>query len=227
MTDGSSNTVAFSESLIGNAGGSTMGRNNSVTNVTGAAGAEVADASSLLVPGNTVLTTALQACSSAYVTAFQASSDFSVANGNRWGWGAMSMTLFNTIVTPNSKQYAWNSCRDACPGCGPDDSIFSNAQSNHPGRRQCLLRGRQRAVRQGWRRCANLDGTRHQKQRRSGQQRLFLSTAPTLQKGPDSPPGRASWTTMRVAPWEHRPPEFVSSSRWSSTRQKFALSDRR
>jgi prepilin-type processing-associated H-X9-DG protein len=133
MTDGSSNTVAFSESLIGNAGGSTMGRNNSVTNVTGAAGAEVADASSLLVPGNTVLTTALQACSSAYVTAFQASSDFSVANGNRWGWGAMSMTLFNTIVTPNSKQYAWNSCRDACPGCGPDDSIFSNARATTPG----------------------------------------------------------------------------------------------
>jgi len=43
------------------------------------------------------------------------------------------MTLFNTIVTPNSQQYKWNSCRDQCPGCGPDDSLFSNAQSNHPG----------------------------------------------------------------------------------------------
>lgn len=45
----------------------------------------------------------------------------------------MSITLFNTVVTPNSKLYPWNSCRDQCGGCGPDDSIFSNAQSNHPG----------------------------------------------------------------------------------------------
>ena len=43
------------------------------------------------------------------------------------------MTLFHTIVPPNSKQYPFNSCRDQCAGCGPDDSEFSNAQSNHPG----------------------------------------------------------------------------------------------
>ena len=43
------------------------------------------------------------------------------------------MTLFQTIVPPNSKTYPWNSCRADCAGCGPDDSIFSNAQSNHSG----------------------------------------------------------------------------------------------
>lgn len=53
--------------------------------------------------------------------------------GNRWGWGAMAQTLFNTIVTPNSKQVPWNSCRSSCTGCGPDDGMFSNAQSLHPG----------------------------------------------------------------------------------------------
>jgi prepilin-type processing-associated H-X9-DG protein len=40
------------------------------------------------------------------------------------------MTLFNTVATPN---YTFSACRDSCPGCGPDDSIFSNAQSSHPG----------------------------------------------------------------------------------------------
>ena len=43
------------------------------------------------------------------------------------------MSLFHTIVTPNSKLYQWNSCRSSCGGCGPDDSSYSNAQSNHPG----------------------------------------------------------------------------------------------
>ena len=43
------------------------------------------------------------------------------------------MTMFHTVVPPNSKEYPWNSCRDQCAGCGPDDSEFSNAQSNHPG----------------------------------------------------------------------------------------------
>ena len=54
-------------------------------------------------------------------------------NGNRWGWGATTMTMFHTVVPPNSRLYAWNSCRDGCGGCGPDDSTFSNAQSNHAG----------------------------------------------------------------------------------------------
>ena len=135
MTDGSSNTVAYAESLIGNSSGQVTGRNNSVTGVTMAKGAEVPDASnpnyftSLVIP-------ALQACASAYQYQQQ---PVTTANGNRWGWGATTMTLFHTIATPNSKQYAFNSCRDTCGGCGPDDSIFSNAQSNHPGGVNCLF----------------------------------------------------------------------------------------
>ncbi len=126
-TDGTSNTVAFSESLVGDPGQASVFRpNNSVTGVTGAAIAEVPDASA--IPYTTV-TTALQACT----TSYRSGTNISTANGNRWGWGAMSMTLFNTIVTPNSQTYPFNSCRDQCGGCGPDDSIFSNAQSKHPG----------------------------------------------------------------------------------------------
>jgi prepilin-type processing-associated H-X9-DG protein len=127
-TDGSSQTIAFSESLVGDPGykANYTHRNNSVTGVTAAATAEVPDATNL---SQAALTAALQACSQAY----QSNSNLTTANGNRWGWGASSMTLFNTIVPPNSQQFPWNSCRDQCAGCGPDDAEFSNAQSNHPG----------------------------------------------------------------------------------------------
>jgi len=125
-TDGTSNTVAYSESLVGDASGSVIRRNNSVTGVGGAVQAEAQNIASLPI---TTLTAALNACSTAYASG----NNISTANGNRWGWGASSITMFHTIVPPNSKQYAWNSCRDNCAGCGPDDSIFSNAQSNHSG----------------------------------------------------------------------------------------------
>jgi prepilin-type processing-associated H-X9-DG protein len=126
--DGTSNTVAFSESLVGdpNWNNSNAHRNNSVLGVTGAVPACVDDAS-VLAPGT--LTGALQACS----TAFQAGTNVTTTSGIRWSWGAVGQTLFNTVVPPNSKQYAWNSCRADCAGCSADDSAFSNAQSNHSG----------------------------------------------------------------------------------------------
>ena len=77
----------------------------------------------------TAIIPALQACTNAYKLNTQRTS----ANPARWGWGAMSISLFNTVVTPNSKQQPWNSCRVTCSNCGPDDGNFSNAQSNHPG----------------------------------------------------------------------------------------------
>jgi prepilin-type N-terminal cleavage/methylation domain-containing protein/prepilin-type processing-associated H-X9-DG protein len=124
-TDGTSNTIAFAESLVGDAGNLQLGhKNNSITGVGGASFAEVPDATA--VNYQTVIIPAINACTTAYQTGAN-----SQANGNRWGWGAMSITLFNTVVTPNGAP--WNSCRDGCGGCGPDDSIFSTAQSNHPG----------------------------------------------------------------------------------------------
>lgn len=125
-TDGTSNTVAFSESLVGDQSYSITRNNNSVTGVTGAANMEWMDVSIAPVA---LLTQALQACSLAY----QSGTNISANNGSRWGWGASTMSMFHTVVPPNSKQYKWNSCRDTCGGCGPDDSIFSNAQSNHSG----------------------------------------------------------------------------------------------
>ncbi len=134
-TDGTSNTIAFAESLVGSASNNNASwattRNNSITGVTSANFAETRDANQ--VSWQTIILPAMQLCSIAYKAGIGSGTNISQANGNRWGWGAMSMTLFNTVAPPNSSQAAWNSCRDSCGGCGPDDSLFSNAQSNHPG----------------------------------------------------------------------------------------------
>jgi prepilin-type N-terminal cleavage/methylation domain-containing protein/prepilin-type processing-associated H-X9-DG protein len=131
-TDGTSNTVLFSESLVGQSSNPLpTQRNNAVVGVTAIKGgpAEVQDASAISY--QLVLVPAFQTCTNIYQAA--AAGHISNANGNRWGWGAMSITMFNTVVTPNSNIAKWNACKDTCTSCGPDDSTFSNAQSNHPG----------------------------------------------------------------------------------------------
>jgi prepilin-type N-terminal cleavage/methylation domain-containing protein/prepilin-type processing-associated H-X9-DG protein len=133
-TDGTSNTIAYAEALTGtNTNNFAMlagTNNNSVVGVTAVANAEVPDASA--VSYQNVILPALQTCAAAY-KAGTTNQQMSNTNGNRWGWGATSMTLFNTVATPNSTIAPFSACKDSCPGCGPDDSIFSNAQSSHPG----------------------------------------------------------------------------------------------
>jgi prepilin-type N-terminal cleavage/methylation domain-containing protein/prepilin-type processing-associated H-X9-DG protein len=132
VTDGTSNTIAYAESLVGDPGTfSPFHRNDSVTNVGAAVPGEVADASAgnnyqaLIIP-------ALNQCTAAFKVA-QPSASQAYDSGNRWGWGSVGMSLFNTVVTPNSKNQPWNSCKDTCNNCGGDDANFANTQSNHPG----------------------------------------------------------------------------------------------
>jgi prepilin-type N-terminal cleavage/methylation domain-containing protein/prepilin-type processing-associated H-X9-DG protein len=126
--DGTSNTVAFAESLCGDPSNVVSSHiNNSVTGVTTASAAEAHDASSLSYQG--IILPAINACTLAY----KSGTNVTGGNGLRWGYGGLGYTLFQTVVTPNSQQAPWNTCMDQCPGCQLTAATFSNAQSNHPG----------------------------------------------------------------------------------------------
>ena len=130
-TDGSSNTVAFSEALVSNATAATPNAGTSMVNVSGAGGtAQMLDARQNPVGINT----GLAACNVALMTR----SNLNVSRGIFWEVGSPGMTLFNTIVPPSSTQYKWGACRFTGGGW-PNDATFSNANSNHPGGANVLM----------------------------------------------------------------------------------------
>ena len=56
--------------------------------------------------------------------------------GSVVGLGRQAMSLFNTIVPPNSTEYVFNHCRYICGACfllDADHSDIVNASSYHPG----------------------------------------------------------------------------------------------
>src|SRR5262249_7791805 len=126
--DGTSNTIAYTEALVGAAVNGNQTRQNGVVDATYPAGSQLADA----FPNPNLVTAALQACTDRWKTSTSANS-FTNRGGERWGWGTTGVTMLCTIVTPNSKQWPWRSCRHQCSGCGADAAQISNACSQHPG----------------------------------------------------------------------------------------------
>jgi prepilin-type N-terminal cleavage/methylation domain-containing protein/prepilin-type processing-associated H-X9-DG protein len=135
ILDGSSNTVAFGESLVGNGGnGSWNYRGNGV--------AAICYSWTLDASANQAQTIAtLQACTAGWQQALTSGKptggkpNIGVNRGYHWGWGSEAMTLINTIVPPSSTQYPWNACRNGCT-CGSydmDHAEIANVTSNHPG----------------------------------------------------------------------------------------------
>jgi prepilin-type N-terminal cleavage/methylation domain-containing protein/prepilin-type processing-associated H-X9-DG protein len=135
LTDGTSNSVAFSERLVGSPNQPDHYPGNGLDNVTAAQGNPVEYFYNALTDIPDTLKF-LQACNAAWQSPAAmntATNSCYNAGGQYWCWGTPGMTLFHTIVPPSSTQYPWASCRDDCLGCGVDSSHIVNALSNHPG----------------------------------------------------------------------------------------------
>jgi prepilin-type N-terminal cleavage/methylation domain-containing protein/prepilin-type processing-associated H-X9-DG protein len=150
ITDGTSNTIAFGEGLVGDYSKNSNYRGNGMA---GAADVPLVSGSGL--PGTPGISgnnsesnpqAVLQALSNC--NAFWASPSLKTCSGytsccmvgikqydgKTWALGERGYTLFNTIVPPNSKQYPWRNCRlTTCLPCAPEGSSFINASSYHPG----------------------------------------------------------------------------------------------
>ncbi len=127
VSDGTSNTIAFSEGLVGGPTNTSSQKNSWRNGVTGVTLGQLRYVDALEYLPNVL--TALQTCNQAW----KSNTNISQNVGQYWGWGDVGYTMFNTIVTPNSTQYQWHACRDGCGGCSPDSASYTNATSNHSG----------------------------------------------------------------------------------------------
>jgi prepilin-type N-terminal cleavage/methylation domain-containing protein/prepilin-type processing-associated H-X9-DG protein len=124
IIDGTSNTIAFAEALVGN---QSLQKGQKRIGMTSASGVQT---SALLMDSwsNVAGTIAnLAACDKAWQ-----SGGYSIdrQRGENWAHGANDMTLFNTIVTPNANQSTWTNCGYTSSGAL---SSYTNADSWHPG----------------------------------------------------------------------------------------------
>ena len=128
IRDGTSNTIAFVEGLVGD---NTM-RTSPVPHRNG----PTVDSKPLwtrnvsLANYDRVLED-LQACDQAFQTGSSWPGNQNL--GFRWAMGSPGVSYFNTIVTPNSTQHLWGGCRFQCNGCGLEFGQYYKAASNHPG----------------------------------------------------------------------------------------------
>ena len=121
VTDGTSNTIAFSEAVVGRA--SEAARQTYI----GLTGVSIPTAALLFnVATNPAgLQTGITACNAAW----SAGNSPDVQRGDSWAHGSMAMTLFNTVITPNGASNQWTYCSDTAGAA----ARFSNCDSFHPG----------------------------------------------------------------------------------------------
>jgi uncharacterized protein DUF1559 len=178
LTDGSSNTIAFGEELVGDYGRLNNYKGNGMAGANEIFTAELLDAQT----NPAAIVQGLQSCSTFWNGSSIAtctppygcdSSGLKQYMGQTWALGERGFTLFNTIVPPNSVLYPWHSWRfdSSCPTCAMEGSSFINANSNHPGRGEFHFRRRQRAIHQGFGQHAGILEAGHARRWRGDQRR--------------------------------------------------------
>jgi prepilin-type N-terminal cleavage/methylation domain-containing protein/prepilin-type processing-associated H-X9-DG protein len=128
-TDGTSNTIAFSEAAVGNQSESPRQKLIGLQNVQIPYASMLFDAQS----NPAVTISVIQLCTAAYQSGDTKYIDRQ--RGENWAHGCMAMNLFNTITVPNAYNDTWSHC-------GRDSSsraVLSNADSYHSGGVNTLL----------------------------------------------------------------------------------------
>ncbi len=146
MVDGASNTLAYSEWLVGDGRGTFYaGANRPSTyrgnflQASGVPGPSVGEA--YQDPAGTI--GQLQACMSIWRTWQQSGSGTGQIGdiiGLRWGMGTEGFSMFNVLQTPNDQNFPFAGCRaGTCSFCWPDSSFTITAASAHAGGVNALL----------------------------------------------------------------------------------------
>ncbi len=137
ILDGSANTIAFSEVLVGYEPERTNRHHQNSIN--GLSSGNIINNLNAFNNQARALSS-LQACMAAFQSASPSNAP-TIRNtvGQFWAVGASGFTIFNTIQTPNDQQYNFGSCRVGCPKCNVDQSSFVRASSNHSGGVNVLL----------------------------------------------------------------------------------------
>ncbi len=124
--DGTSNTVAYGEVLVGDPTNTSAKRTNGIMSAGGVTTYPDCEATALAN-----VQTDLLACSTAYAAA-TTGTNMNNSIGALWYVGTMGDTMFNTVVPPNSTQYRFGGCKNSGGGWA-EGMAYVIASSNHSG----------------------------------------------------------------------------------------------